>query len=190
MMKLFFTILTLLFSSNAIAQTYKINDGFYTGLDPTKIDDRKANLDKSFNVKEKTPDGKYYGYKFSEGGFFLAPEAIKKSATLQKNTVLQDPNFLQKNDNLNYNVKANLGYDFNKSFSGFVTYDVGNFSYDATQRRTSFVAGQNAEVGVGSQMKFDDFSAKVTYSQQNGYSATNGGQIKSDIIRFGASYNF
>lgn len=182
-------LLVLFFISDVFAQKYEIDEGFYVGQDPITFDDSKFDVDASVDVQSKPVDGKYYGYKFSGGGFFVAPEATRRLNNIHIKS-FSDP-ALNTKDNIDYNIKTNLGYDFDSGISVFVTYDVGDFSYNSVQRST-YLNRNNSAVGFGSQLKFsDDFSLKVSYTQQQNYDSTvEGGKIKSDIIRFGTSYSF
>jgi hypothetical protein len=182
-------LLLFFFITDGFAQKYEIDEGFYVGQDPVKFDDSKFDVDASVDVKSKPVDGKYYGYKFSGGGFFLAPEATRKLNDINVKS-FSDPEG-QAKDNIDYNVKAHVGYDFDSGVSGFVTYDIGDFSYNAAQKAAA-LNKNNTAIGVGSQFKLsDDFSLKVTYTQQQNYDTNvEGGKIKSDVIRFGTSYSF
>jgi hypothetical protein len=193
-MKIILKIFTiLLLPGIALAKTYNIEDGFYSGIDPVKFDENQFDVDNSVASAEKPVDGKYYGYKFSGRGFFLAPEAFRRVNT----SSLQVKDFgnsegLAAEDNLNYDIKANIGYEFNSNVSGFITYDVGSFSYDSTERSAAIGSSNDSTIGFGSQVNvLDDFKLKVTYEQKEiDDTAINGGKIKSDFIRFGTSYSF
>jgi hypothetical protein len=182
-------LLLLFFITDVFAQKYEIDEGFYVGKDPVKFDDSKLDIDASVDVKAKPVDGKYYGYKFSGGGFFLAPEANRKLKDINLKSFNHGEGNAQ--DSIEYNVKAHVGYDFNSGVSGFVTYDIGDFSYNATQKAAA-LNKNNSAIGFGSQLKLsNNFSLKVTYTQQQNYDNNiDGGKIKSDVIRFGSSYSF
>ena len=197
-MKVFARIFLLIsfFSFDALTDSYKIDNGFYVGFDPTQNNHNKANIDNSLAVDEKPLEGRYYGYKLRESGFFVAPEAFQKkdpnALELKNSSNAQNvPNAA--NPSLNYDIKANIGYEFSNGVSGFFTYDVGSFSYSSMQRSVAIdPRRKNAALGVGSQINFsNDFTVKFSYTQQQSETtAINGGQLKSDVIRFGTSYNF
>ena len=178
-------------------------DGFYVGVDQTKADPNVGKIDNSV-AQNPTTDSKYYGYKVSEGGFFISPEVAAQQAVQAI-----DPTKLTNNASnagkansanatrsaLNYDLRANLGYEFNSHVSGFLTYDVAQFSYDSTQGAISVDTSKavNSSVfGVGSQIKVsNDFGIRVSYIQQGfDNSATSGGRIKSDVIKVGTVLSF
>lgn len=198
-MKILLKILVFCFCSMAaIAQNYKIDEGFYTGFDPTKVDENKFEIDASVDKKEKPVEGKYYGYKFSNGGFFVAPEAMRhldlssgNGGNLQVPSNDRSAAGLTAQD-INYNIKANIGYEFSDQLKTFVIYDVGNVSVSSASKSAKFNQGQNSNLGLGSQIQIsDDFVIKVTYSQQQLNDASaNQGRLKADVVRFGTSINF
>lgn len=170
--------------------------GFYSGTDFTKINPQSRSIDNSLSPSSRTVDNSYYGYKFSDSGFFVAPELWSNSSNQSLNAKLGGTTATKSkapSPSVNYNVNANVGYEFNKSLAGFVTYDVGNFSYNSNQKTLVPGTSQNAPtIGVGSQIKLSkDFGVKLSYSQQQfENSSTSQGQIKSDIIKFGTVYGF
>lgn len=196
-MKILLKILLTFFfwEFGALAQNYKIDEGFYVGFDPTKVDENKFEIDSSVDKKERPVEGKYYGYKFANGGFFIAPEAMRN---LDAANSLQTPGIAQNNSlalaaqDINYNVKANIGYEFSDQFKSFVIYDVGNFSVSSANKSAKF-QNQNTSLGLGSQIEISDgFVIKLTYTQQQLNDATldQQGRLKADVLRFGTSINF
>lgn len=191
MMRVLAKILVIfLFSQNIFAQNYKIDDGFYTGFDPTKIDESKFEIDASKNKEEIPVEGKLYGYKFGGGGFFIAPEAMRQLGFQNKNLNL-DNSSNQNLQSIDYSLKANIGYEFNDKFSSFISYNLGDISLNPAARNAKLTQNSNS-LGVGSQIKLaDDFIVRVTYSQQQVDDFTNSqNRLQSDIIRFGTSINF
>ncbi len=174
------------------------NSGFYVGVDPLKTDNKIGKIDNSVSVDSKVPEDRYYGYKFSGGGLFVAPEVFMQNGTqivtspISGTTTKSDQTTAV--PNVSYNVKANVGYDFNPRVSGFVTYDLGTFAYAPGQRSVTVGANRatNSAVGIGSQINFSNsFGVKIIYSQQQfENSAVGGGQVKSDVIKLGTVYSF
>lgn len=176
--------------------------GFYVGVDAAKNDNKIGKIDNSI-AGNTVEEDRYYGYKFSGGGFFLSPEIFtekplistssknNKSSTNNKKTNPTTNSAI----NANYGLKANIGYDFNNHFSGFLTYDVAKFSYNAGQGSVTTNQNDkldNSTIGIGSQINLSDsFGVKILYKQQQvGSSSVAGGKITSDVIKFGTIYNF
>ncbi|MBM5782789.1 MAG: hypothetical protein FJ368_05145 [Pelagibacterales bacterium] len=198
MKKLLFFI--IIFSLDVFAKDSDLisKENFYIGVDATKNDKTIGKIDNSVAV-DKVEEDRYYGYKLGNNGFFVAPEvSISKSpnqATQNSSTTsqtrLSDPL-------VNYNLRANIGYDFNKYFSGFVTYDVAKFSLDSGQNSFGINANSNINsgnvpiIGVGSQINLsNDFGVKFSYSQQQFENSSNGNaKISSDVIKIGTVYSF
>jgi hypothetical protein len=194
----------LLSTSNLYAKYNGANGGFYSGVDAAKNNEKIGQIDNS--VVAKTEDDHYYGYKFSGAGFFLSPEVFSEKAnqTLTTQSTSSTSNATSNSKkttdttattNTNYGLKANIGYDFNRHFSGFVTYDVAKFSYNAGQ--SAVVTGANSNlnnstIGIGSQINFSDsFGVKILYNQQQfGSRSVSGGKVTSDVIKFGTVYSF
>lgn len=196
-MKILSKILLIFFlwQFGAVAQNYRIDEGFYTGFDPTKIDENKFEIDASVDKKERPVEGKYYGYKFTNGGFFIAPEAMRNldlGDNLQNPIASQNSISALAQEEINYNIKANIGYEFSDRFKSFVIYDVGNFSLSSANKSAKFQA-QNVSLGLGSQIEISDgLVIKLTYSQQQLNDATLNQQnrLKADVLRFGTFINF
>ncbi len=121
-----------------------------------------------------------------------------RNLDLENNNSLQTPLNAQNSgssleaQDINYNVKANIGYEFTDQFKSFVIYDVGNFSVSSANKSAKF-QNQNSSLGVGSQIEVSDgFVIKVTYSQQqlNDAALNQQGRLKADVLRFGTSINF
>ena len=168
--------------------------GFYSGTDLTTINPESRSIDNSIPPSSRAAGSSYYGYKLSDSGFFLAPELLTNSSNQSLNAKLGGTTKSKApSPSVNYNVNANVGYEFNKKVAGFVTYDVGNFSYNSNQKTVVAGTSKNAAtIGVGSQINFSkDFGVKVSYSQQQfENSSTSDGKVKSDIIKFGTVYGF
>jgi hypothetical protein len=205
-MKNFLTFIFIFFSCvTSATANFKNGEGFYVGVDPSKTNDKIGKVDNSVSPDSKIAEDRYYGYKFSGGGLFVSPEIFMQSGQASSYTQTSSSNAttsgsVAKPDQLNvvpnvgYNVKANVGYDFNRYVSGFVTYDLGTFSYNPGQKSVTVGANKasNSAVGIGSQINFsNDFGVKIIYSQQQfENSATGGGQVKSDVIKLGTVYSF
>ena len=195
-MKILLKILLIFFlwEFGALAQNYKIDEGFYVGFDPTKVDENKFEIDSSVDKKEKPVEGKYYGYKFTNGGFFIAPEAMRNldlGNNVQALGATQNGTSSLLAQEINYNVKANIGYEFTDQFKSFVIYDVGNIALSSANKSAKFQS-QNSSLGLGQQIEISNgFVIKVTYTQQQLNDATtNQGRLKADVLRFGTSINF
>lgn len=202
MVKFLIIFLFIIFhSQNLLALDSLLQDGFYVGIDASKNDDKIGKIDKSVS-QEKVEEDRYYGYKLQGSGFFVAPEV---SADKNKSTSSRSFYGTNQGDTLNqtslsktnsnYNLKANIGYDFSKSFSGFLTYDIVKFSYNSNLGVSSLAvnrAAGNTAIGIGSQINFSNsFGVKVLYGQQQFENNTaSGGQIRSDIIKVGTVYSF
>lgn len=178
----------------------QVDDGFYVGVDPTKMNNKIGNANNAVSVDSKVEEDRYYGYKFSEAGFFVSPEvSMQSSTTLSTNSNSESNNSNSSSNNsiapgVVYNVRANVGYEFDKSFSGFITYDVGSFSYSQNQRNIGIGANNlfSSSIGVGSQVNIsNNFGVKFSYSQQQfENSAAAGGQVRSDVVKVGTVYSF
>ncbi len=178
--------------------------GFYVGVDPTKMNHKIGNINNSISEETKVAEDRYYGYKFSEAGFFIAPEVAmrSKNSQISFDSSKLDNNYNSNNTttnsaaaNVSYNIRANIGYEFDKSFSGFLTYDVGSFSYvPAAQRPVAIGIGNaaNSVVGIGSQINLSNsFGVKISYSQQQFENNSNGGgRIRSEVVKVGTVYSF
>lgn len=160
-----------------------IDDSFYIGIDPSKNDRTIGKIDNS--QEKQDPKDKYYGYKISNGGFFISPEVFSKDNKI--NASLLDSN------SVDYNVKANVGYDFSRYFSAFLTYDLLNFSYNINQNSATIITNNNlaSQLGLGSQFNIsDDFGIKFSYSQKFEESITSNAQIKTEMLSVGTVYSF
>ncbi len=196
-MRKFLLIFVVMISLVKPAWSQSERDGFYIGVDPTKMNNKIGNANKAVSVDSKVAEDRYYGYKFSEAGFFVAPEVALKSHLSQAVDDVSKTNNSVPNStipNVSYNVRANIGYEFDKSFSGFLTYDVGNFSYISGSQRPIPIAGRNISnnvIGFGSQVNFSNsFGVKFSYSQQQFDNSSGTGRIKSEVIKVGTVYSF
>jgi hypothetical protein len=202
MIKFLTILLVITFSSANLFAQNLLQDGFYVGVDAAKNDEKIGKIDNSV-AQDKTVQDKYYGYKFSGGGFFLAPEvSVEKNNQVSTDSTNADQNQVSLPDqtdiakaNASYGLKANVGYDFNQYFSGFVTYDVAKFSYNPNQGVGAIDASKasnNSTLGFGSQINISDsFGVKVLYSQQQfDNNSASGGKVRSDIIKVGTVYSF
>ncbi len=183
----------IIFSSDLFAKDSGLisKENFYVGVDATKNDKTVGKIDNSV-AADKVEEDRYYGYKLGNKGFFVAPE-VSVSKTSSANSAQKSSNI--SNPFVDYNLKANVGYDFSKHISGFVTYDVAKFSYNSSQGGINAASSFNSTspvVGVGSQINFsNDFGVKFSYSQQQFQNSSNGsGKINSDVINVGTVYSF
>lgn len=199
---LIFFLIIINFSGNSFAATdYK--DGFYVGVDPEKTNNKIGNINNAVSLDSKVAEDRYYGYKFREEGFFVAPELFMQNgnnlsqvqnSSTTNSTSQKSSDQLSATSGVTYNVKANLGYEFNPYVSGFVTYDLGSFAYTPGQRNfgVGYGLSNNSTIGVGSQVNLSNsFGVKFSYSQQQfENSAVAGGRIKSDVIKVGTVFSF
>lgn len=200
----------IFFSTKLFAHDRKAvvhEDGFYVGVDQTLVNQNLGNIDKSVDKNSLIDTSKYYGYKVSEGGFFISPEVAPQncaptinlqglgaggsSAATQRSVQVGAAAI-----NAAYNLRANIGYSFTDHVSGFLTYDVAQFSYNSAQGAISVNSNNGAlnssVLSFGSQIKVsDDFGIRVSYGQQNFQSTTvNGGTVRADSVKFGTVINF
>ena len=194
-MKLFLAISFLfLIPSLSFADS---TSGFYSGVDLTKVNPKSVSIDNSISPASKNADNKYYGYKICNRGFFVAPELLaigggQSLAVKNLNTVTGTAKPVSATPTLNYNVKANVGYEFNHRVTGFVTYDVGSVSYDPTQKSVGASNAMGSAVGVGSQFNFsNDLGLKIICSQEQVQGGdSSGSSVKSNSVKFGTMYKF
>ena len=191
MIKFCLIVLSITFIPVNLFASESLKDGFYVGIDPAKNDESIGKLDNSIPENDLNKD-QYYGYKFSEGGFFLAPELFMEEGS--HDIALEGFSKDGSDEKVNYDLKANIGYDFNKYFSGFISYDLAKFSYDSSQGVRGANIDQSAigsTIGIGSQVNFSDsFGIKVLYSQQESIDSASGNEFEIDSIEFGTVYSF
>lgn len=198
-----FTIFFLIFCViSAFSFANAVNkDGFYVGVDPEKTNNKIGNINNAVSLESKIAEDHYYGYKFIGGGFFVSPELFMQNGNKLVSNNISSPNSTGQNSpqiggalGATYDVKANVGYEFNKYFSGFLTYNVGSFAYNPQQRNIAIGSGTatNSAIGIGSQINLSNsFGIKFMYTQQQfENSATGNGQIRSDVVKFGTVYSF
>lgn len=173
------------------------SSGFYVGVDPSKTNNKVGNIDNSVTTESKLADDRYYGYKFSGGGFFVSPELFMNSnnnLSVQSSGNSSNTQTQRGALGATYDVKANFGYEFSEYVSGFVTYDLGAFSYRPGQKNVTVGSGTatSSAVGIGSQINLSNsFGLKLIYTQQQfENSAVGGGQIRSNVFKVGTVYNF
>ena len=141
-----------------------------------------SNVSKDFSAKfsEEEKGNVNNLIKLNSGDLTLGPEVL----VLKKD---------EKNNLVEYGVKANLGYNFTDKISGFAGYDVGNVGVNLQQRKTAFVPnkfGYGAS-SIGSQIDVNDsFNVKLIYSQQR--LAPNSGlqYNREDSVKFGTVIKF
>ena len=201
MIRFLIIFLIITFNSHNLFALHDVKDGFYVGIDAAKNNEKIGKIDNSV-AQKKVEEDRYYGYKFGGSGFFVAPEvfAEKNKSTASHSFYGTDQSKILgqasiSKANSNYNLKANIGYDFSKHLSGFITYDIAKFSYNSNLGISSLAANRaynSGVIGIGSQINFSNsFGVKVLYSQQQfENNSTTGGQIRSDIIKFGTVYSF
>ncbi len=176
----------------------KTNDGFYVGIDPAKTNDKIGNANNAISLDTKVDEDRYYGYKFSDQGFFVAPELfMQNGAKISSNHSDSSSSSTSSNSSsttpgVTYDVKANLGYEFNRQVSGFVSYDLGSVAYGSGQVAVGANYLNSNVMGVGSQVNLsDDFGLKFSYSQrQSENSASGGTPVKSQAVKVGTVYSF
>jgi hypothetical protein len=177
------------------ADDYKMKDGFYKQVDPTKVDTKRGYIDRSVSLDSKVSRDRYYGYKLGDKGLFVAPELFvgKQDLKMSGQNSTTSAGASGANSRIKYDLKANIGYEFMNDVSGFVVYDVGSVSYDKNQKAANFTknAPRNSAVGIGSQVEIsDDFSVKLIYSQQTNNGLGASGPAKTENVKFGTSYAF
>lgn len=197
------------FSFGAAAHS-EHGDGFYVGVDPAKTNSKIGNVNNAVSLDGKVAEDRYYGYKFSSYGFFVAPElfmqngatgiSATQNSSSNANSIAASnsgsANSIGPLPGITYNVKANVGYEFNRYVSGFLTYDLGSFAYSSGSGNRQMAVGanraNNSAVGIGSQINLSDsFGVKFMYSQQQfENSAVSGGRIRSDVVKVGTVYSF
>lgn len=194
-MKLFLAASFLFLVSTASFAATK--SGFYSGVDLTKVSPKSVSIDNSISPASKKSENKYYGYKICNNGFFLAPELLATSgsqtiAVKNLNPVTGMAKPISATPTVNYNVKANVGYEFNRRVTGFVTYDVGSVSYDPTQKAVGANNIFGSAVGVGSQFNFsNDLGLKIICSQEQVQGGgDSGSSVKSNSVKFGTVFKF
>lgn len=201
-MKNFLTFFLIFISiaANAFSRVDDV-DGFYVGVDPSKTNNKIGNANHAVSLDSKIAEDRYYGYKFSGNGFFLAPEVFMQNGNnvapnqiSSSSTNSSSPNQVGGIPGVAYDVKANVGYEFNHYVSGFVSYDLGSFAYNPRQK--TVVVGSNratnSAVGIGSQINISSsFGVKLMYSQQQfESSAVGGAQVRSEVVKLGTVYSF
>lgn len=195
-MKLFLAISSflLLISVTGFAAT---NGGFYSGIDLTKVSPKSVSIDNSISPSSKKDDNKYYGYKICNRGFFIAPELLTSSGSQtivvkNLNPVTGATQPASTAPTVNYDIKANVGYEFNRRVTGFVTYDVGSVSYDPTQKAVGASNTFGSAVGVGSQINVSkDLGLKIICSQEQVRGGdASGNAVKSNSVKLGTVFKF
>ena len=201
-MKKFLIIFLIFLSSTEVSFAKSVNnDGFYVGVDPEKTNNKIGNINNAVSLDSKIAEDRYYGYKFSGSGFFVSPELFMQNGNKLVNNNNSSANSVGQNSpqvsgalGATYDVKANVGYEFNKHVSGFVTYNLGSFAYNPQQRNIAIGSGTatNSAIGIGSQINLSNsFGIKFMYTQQQfENSATGNGQVRSDVVKFGTVYSF
>lgn len=211
---LIFFLILVTYAASSFAR-YDDGSGFYMGVNPEKTNSKIGNADNSVSLDSKVAEDRYYGYKFSSGGFFVAPEVFMQnggnlnttqnaasntstttSSTTTANSSAAKSNQIGSIPGMTYSVKANVGYEFNHYVSGFVTYDLGSFAYSSNGRGQQVTIGSNransSAVGIGSQINLSNrFGVKIMYTQQQfENSSVVGGRIRSDVVKLGTVYSF
>lgn len=183
--------------ANAEAVIYKVTNVDSVGESKTQSIDN--------SLEKYSPSNFYYGYKLSSSGFFLAPELIKQSSnsTISANAVSgiskgSPGGNLPTIENVNsYNIKTNIGFDFNKRFSAFISYNLANISMNSDRTVNSQFNARSFDmnnVSIGSQVNFNDnFGLKVSCSNQqiSGMQFSNQSQqIGCNNLKIGTTYGF
>lgn len=177
-------LLILLILPTTLLADVTIDESFYTGVDPLRNDETIGRIDNS--LEEEFAQDKYYGYKISSDGFFISPEVFVTEGSADAR--------LKDVETLDYDVKANIGYDFNRHFSAFVTYDLLEFAYNPNQNSAQVEHNNEigSQIGFGSQFNVShDFGIKFSYSQRFEESPTSSSaQIKTEMFSVGTVYSF
>lgn len=138
----------------------------------------------------EAPKTKTYSYEINKGGIYFEPEAIAKRQEITSNNLAQE---IEKEQFLNYNLRSNIGYEFSKYFTGFLSYDLGNIGIDSVNKNVNL--GINYSTirinGVGSKINFsDDFGMKIIYREQDLIGNGNSNIDKSQEINLKTILNF
>ncbi len=183
--------------ANAEAVIYKVTNVDSVGESKTQSIDN--------SLEKYSPSNFYYGYKLSSSGFFLAPELIKQSSNsaISPNAISgiskgSPGGNLSTIENANsYNIKTNIGFDFNKRFSAFISYNLANISMNSDRTVNSQFNARNFDMNnfsIGSQVNFDNnFGLKLSCSNQqiSGMQMSNQSQqIGCNNLKIGTTYGF
>jgi len=151
-----------------IVATFFIQTSFAGILeDKVEIDNIK-NLERIRAIEASK--NKTYSFELNEGGVYIEPQ-IKAINGATNNLEQQNiSNVNNQSQPLNYQVKSNIGVDFNKYFTGFLAYDLGSVAINPASKNVDF--GINSSTirvnGVGSKINFsDDFNLKIMYFEQD-----------------------
>jgi hypothetical protein len=183
--------------ANAEAVIYKV-----TNVDSV-AESKTQSIDNS--LEKYSPSNFYYGYKLSSSGFFLAPELIKQASNsaISSNAISgiskgTSGGSLSTIENANsYNIKTNIGFDFNKRLSAFISYDLANISMSGDRTVSSQFNARNFDmnnISIGSQVNFNNnFGLKLSCSNQqiSGMQLSNQSQhIGCNNLKIGTTYGF
>jgi len=175
----------------------------YKVVDIDSIKENKSQIiDRS--IEKSEPSKFYYGYKLSASGFFLAPELIKQSSgtNLNVNSVNNQLNQMQSIDRIinfnSYNIKTNIGFDFNKYFSAFISYNLASVSLNNSRNINSQINTRYFDynnIAIGSQFNFSNsFGVKISCSNQQIIASQNlnnqSQQIGCNNLKIGTIYGF
>jgi hypothetical protein len=184
-------------TANAEAVIYKVTNVDSVG------ESKSQSIDNS--LEKYSPSNFYYGYKLSSSGFFFAPELIRQSAnsTISANAIsgisksASSSNFSTIENANSYNIKTNIGFDFNKRFSAFISYDLANISMSRDRAVSSHFNARNFDtnnLSIGSQVNFNNnFGLKLSCSNQqiSGMQMSNQSQqIGCNNLKIGTIYGF
>jgi hypothetical protein len=182
MTKVFLTILILFSSFSSSFSAPEIPNNVEKNPSISNIENIKMLLDKENQGKSLDEN---YSYEIEGAGVFIEPQAIQTSQINPDTGVPQQ--------NMDYNLQSNIGYAFSKHFTAFLTYNLGDVSYDPSQKNIDLDI--NTSVinfnGVGSKINVsDDFGVKIMYFQRSNRSQDDLDIGKDHELQFKATVNF
>jgi hypothetical protein len=194
----------------------------YKGVDPTQNNHQNNINDNS--IEKPQNNNFYYGYKLStnsKNGFFVAPEiSLNKNNNVvdiknnnqngnQQNSNQQNSsqpsiivssttNTQNINQQNSYIFKTNIGYDFNRHFSAFISYNVANLTIGNIQSSPNIMTNNfnRDSLAIGSQINIsNNFGIKLYCSNQqiinNANNQQNSNQnIGCNNLKIGTVYGF
>lgn len=191
----------------------------YKGVDPAQNNPQNNSNDNS--IEKPQNNNFYYGYKLStnsRNGFFVAPEIslnninnsniidIKNNNQNSNQQNSSQPSIIANstintratNQQNSYIFKTNIGYDFNRHFSAFISYNVANLTIGNIQSSPNIMTNNfnRDNLAIGSQINIsNNFGIKLYCSNQqlinNANNQQNSNQnIGCNNLKIGTVYGF
>lgn len=141
-----------------------------------EMDDKVGNVNYLRILQEKESAKKQtYGFDLEGAGLYLAPSIttidVDDEINLEENNRIQDPPLESSTiADLNYHLKSNIGINFNKYFTGFLAYDLGDFGINSAGNEINFnIDSSTIKLnGFGSKINFShDFYLKMMYLEND-----------------------